>query len=236
MIPAAAQISIGMASGRWRPAPQSLLLLLLCLLSLVSCCVGYRPGDIVPMTKTTQYHSSRTPSHDMIGRHCPVFAVNREVLVPFAKPVGYTGADPVKISFQVGKEKFMIPWLLVINRQTREVPMIDVHLRYSGSDLLGVTAKVIDMPQHYIAVHPDISKQFWDAEHWPKHVLVRYTWEEQSEIDVATGFYVLFGSGLLMSFILSIYILQSSQEKLTRFVMEAVADSSIVEGGIAKVE
>ncbi|CAM8887018.1 unnamed protein product [Rhodiola kirilowii] len=226
-----------MISRRTNPAsPLPILHLLLCLLLLASNCVGYRPGDIVPMSKTSQYHSSRTPLHDMIGRHCPIFAVNREVLVPFAKPVGYTGADPVKISFQVGKEKFMIPWLLVINRQTKEVPMIDVHLRYSGSDLLGVTAKVIDMPHHYIDVHPDISKQFWNAEHWPKHVLVRYTWEEQSEIDVATGFYVLFGSGLLMSFILSIYVLQSSQEKLTKFVIETVAESSMVEGVIAKVE
>lgn len=31
-------------------------------------------------------------------------------------------------SFQVGREKFLIPWLFVINRNSREVPMIDVHL------------------------------------------------------------------------------------------------------------
>lgn len=24
--------------------------------------------------------------------------------------------------------------------------------------------------------HPEIRKQFWDPQHWPKHVLVRYTW------------------------------------------------------------
>jgi len=47
---------------------------------------------------------------------------------------------------------------------------------------------------------------------------------------------VLFGSGLVLSFILAIYVLQSSQEKLTRFVREAVADSSLPEGGVAKVE
>ncbi|KAJ0790958.1 hypothetical protein HanOQP8_Chr01g0000271 [Helianthus annuus] len=98
-------------------------------------------------------------------------------------------------SFQVGKEKYYIPWLLVINRKSSEVPMIDVHLRYSASDFLGVTAKVIDMPHHYVELHPDIGKQFWDPQTWPKYVLVRYTWEEQSEIDVASGFYVLFGSG-----------------------------------------
>ncbi|XP_022157272.1 uncharacterized protein LOC111024020 isoform X2 [Momordica charantia] len=174
----------------------SILSLLVLLLFLIPISMAYRPGDIVPMSKMGQYHSSRTVWHDMIGRHCPIFAVNREVLVPIPKPVGYTGADPYKISFQVGKEKFLIPWLLVINRKSTEVPMIDVHLRYSGSDLHGVTAKVADMPHIYIDTHPHISKQFWDQQHWPKHVLVRYTWEEQSEIDVTSGLYVLFGSGL----------------------------------------
>ncbi|CAK9323407.1 unnamed protein product [Citrullus colocynthis] len=213
-----------------------ILPLLVSLLSLVPISLAYRPGDIVPMSKMGQYHSSRTVWHDMIGRHCPIFGVNREVLVPIPKPVGYTGADPYKISFQVGKEKFLVPWLLVINRKSAEVPMIDVHLRYSGSDLHGVTAKVVDMPHIYIDTHPNISKQFWDQQHWPKHILVRYTWEEQSDIDVTSGLYVLFGSGLTLSFILSIYILQSSKDKLARFVRETVVESSIPGVGVAKVE
>ncbi|CAL9170762.1 uncharacterized protein LOC135648959 [Musa acuminata AAA Group] len=202
---------------------------------LPSISLAYRPGDIVPMSKAGQYHASRTSWHDVIGRHCPIFAVNREVLIPISKPTGFTGADPYKISFQVGHEKFYVPWLYVINRKSSEVPLIDFHLRYSGNDLHGVTAKVIDMPHHYIEVHPDIRKHFWDPQNWPKYVLVRYTWEEQSEIDVAGGFYVLFGSGLAVSFILAIYVLQSSKEKLTRFVRENVAETSMP-GGVAKVE
>ncbi|KAK4800946.1 hypothetical protein SAY86_021433 [Trapa natans] len=214
--------------------PSGLILLLALLLP--SICDAYRPGDIVPMSRRGQYHSSRTAWQDLIGRQCPIFAVNREVLIPIPKPTGFTGADPYKISFQVGREKFLIPWLFVINRNSREVPMIDVHLKYSGSDLHGVTAKILDMPHHYIDIHPDISKQFWNSEIWPKHVLARYTWEEQSEIDVTSGFYVLFGSGLLLSFILSIYVLQSSRDKLARFVRETVAETSMPAGGIAKVE
>lgn len=225
---------IGRIGTNGGPICSSLSILLL--MSLASCSLAYRPGDIVPMSKTGQYHSSRTVSHDMIGRHCPIFAVNREALIPIPKPTGYTGADPYKISFQVGREKFFIPWLLVINRKGPEVPMIDVNLRYSGSDLLGVTAKVVDMPHHYLEIHPDIRKQFWDSQHWPKHVLVRYTWKEQSEMDVTSGFYVLFGSGLLMTFILTIYILQSSQDKFAKFVMETVAETSMPAGGVAKVE
>ncbi|RRT76043.1 hypothetical protein B296_00017477, partial [Ensete ventricosum] len=113
-----------------------------------------------------------------------------QVLIPISKPTGFTGADPYKmsvgfrsfpivimlLSFQVGHEKFYVPWLYVINRKSSEVPLIDFHLRYSGNDLHGVTAKVIDMPHHYIEVHPDIHKHFWDPQNWPKYVLVRYTW------------------------------------------------------------
>ncbi|CAH8278402.1 unnamed protein product [Arabidopsis lyrata] len=51
---------------------------------------AYRPGDIVRMSKMGQYHSSRITWHDVIGKHCPIFAVNREVLIPIAKPIGYT--------------------------------------------------------------------------------------------------------------------------------------------------
>ncbi|XP_043707344.1 uncharacterized protein LOC122656765 [Telopea speciosissima] len=213
-----------------------LLFLFLFLFQFASIAHSYRPGDIVPMSKMGQYHSSRSPWHDVIGRHCPIFSVNREVLMPIAKPTGYTGADPYKLSFQVGREKFLIPWLFIINRKSAEVPMIDVHLRYSGGDILGVTAKVVDMPHHYVEIHPQIRKQFWDLQTWPKHVLLRYTWEEQSEIDVTAGFYVLFGSGLVLSFILAIYVLQSSQDKLARFVRETVAESSMPGGGVAKVE
>ncbi|GJM94720.1 hypothetical protein PR202_ga11393 [Eleusine coracana subsp. coracana] len=168
--------------------------LLLCS-SLAPLAVAYRPGDIVPMLRSGQYHSSRSVWFDVVGRHCPAFAVNREVLMPIPKPTGFTGADPYKITFQIGHEKFHVPWLYVINRKSSQVPLIDFHLKYSGNDLLGVTAKVVDMPHHYIAF-----------------------------------------AGLVLSFILAIYVLQSSQEKLTRFVREAVADSSLPEGGIAKVE
>ncbi|KAG9445480.1 hypothetical protein H6P81_016820 [Aristolochia fimbriata] len=230
-----APVSLHVMAADWRLLLKCFLLLFT-LPSSVLFAAAYRPGDIVPLSKMGQYHASRTVWQDVIGRHCPIFAVNREVLIPIAKPTGYTGADPYKISFQVGKEKFLVPWLLVINRKSTEVPMIDVQLRYSGSDLHGVTAKVIDMPHHYLEIHPDIRKHFWDVERWPKHILVRYTWKEHSEIDVASGFYVLFGSGLVLSFILAIYVLQSSQEKLARFVRETVVESSMPGGGIAKVE
>lgn len=74
--------------------------------SLLSISLAYKPGDIVPMSRQGQYHGvitrtefsfyldpflihfdlmyfgksqSRTVWQDAIGRHCPIFAVNREV-------------------------------------------------------------------------------------------------------------------------------------------------------------
>ncbi|KAF6143477.1 hypothetical protein GIB67_029646 [Kingdonia uniflora] len=136
----------------------------------------------------------------MIGRHCGLFAVKREVLNPIAKPTGYTGADSYKmlefilLSFQVGREKFLIPWFLVINRKGSEVLLIDVHLRYSGSDLHGVMAKVINMPHSYVETHPNIRKQFWDPEQWLKHVLVRYTWRITVKFGINGNLIDLMGS------------------------------------------
>ncbi|XLS77942.1 hypothetical protein HN51_062167 [Arachis hypogaea] len=46
----------------------------------------------------------------------------------YTKANGYTGADPYKISFQVGREKFLIPWLPVVNQKSTEVSMIEVEL------------------------------------------------------------------------------------------------------------
>ncbi|KAF3333592.1 hypothetical protein FCM35_KLT01283 [Carex littledalei] len=222
-------------SSHSRATQPIIFIFLVWICSLPSLSLAYRPGELVPMSRSGQYHGSRTVWHDVVGRYCPVFAVNKEVLMPIPKPVGFTGADPYKLSFQIGHEKVYVPWLYVINRKSPEVPMIDFHLKYSGNDIHGVTAKVIDMPHHYIQVHQDIKKNFWSPQQWPKFIIVRYTWEETSEIDVAGGFYVLFGSGLILSFILAIYVLQSSKDKLEKFVIDTVVDTS-PEGGVAKVE
>jgi len=211
--------------------PTTAMLLLLVVVEVIGmmgmASASYRVGDLVPMSRMGQYHAMRTNWHDILGHHCPIFGVNREVLFPIPKPTGYTGADAYKISFLVGREKFLIPWLLVINRKSSEIPMIDIHLRFSGSDIHGVTAKVVNMPRQYVDSHEDLLKEFWDPEHWPKRILVRYFWEETSEIDVSGGFYVLFGAGFLLTVVMSIYILQSSQEKLVRFVRENVVESSL---------
>ncbi|WRX21773.1 hypothetical protein QQP08_014260 [Theobroma cacao] len=220
----------------------SLLLLIFVSFSLPLISVAYRPGDIVPMSKMGQYHSSRTVWHDVIGKHCPIFAVNREVLIPIAKPTGYTGADPYKISFQVGKEKFLIPWLFLINRKSSEVPMIDMHLRYSGGDLHGVTAKIMlkfiqifvnnsgilniglnmclsDTPVYHGITR--ISQYIGDVSKLPLFVL---------KCDMVV---MVIWQGGAIGDRCGIWILRSVR---IRFVRETVAESSAPGVGVAKVE
>ncbi|KAH9544843.1 hypothetical protein CY35_12G016500 [Sphagnum magellanicum] len=178
----------------------------------------------------------RTSWLHQLGRHSPHFGVDTEVVMPIPKPSGFSDDDAYKISFQLGREKYQTPWLSIIGRQNKEVPIIDVTLRYSsGGDFKGVRAEVKDMPKQYLNEHEDIQRKFLDRNDWPKYVLVRYTWVEKSEINVAGGLFVLFGSGFILFLVTALHILQSSKEKLARFVKENTA-SPATSGEIAKAD
>jgi hypothetical protein len=196
----------------------------------------YQIGDSVPLARMGQFHGQRTSWLHQLGRHSPHFGVDTEVVMPIPKPSGFSDDDAYKISFQLGREKYQTPWLSIIGRQNKEVPIIDVTLRYSsGGDFKGVRAEVKDMPKQYLNEHEDIQRKFLDRNDWPKYVLVRYTWVEKSEINVAGGLFVLFGSGFILFLVTALHILQSSKEKLARFVKENTA-SPATSGEIAKAD
>lgn len=188
---------------------------------------AYVIGDFVHFARRGQYHAMRTPWYAQLGRHAPRFGINGEVVLPLPKPTGYTGSDPYKISFAFGNEMYQTPWLFVIGRKGPDVPMIDVNLRYAGGDLLGVNVKIVPMPESYLKEHESIKADFWETEKWPKHLLVRYVWEEKSEVDVTGGLFVLFGSGFVLTVFLALHILQSSKEKLSRFIQETVVQGTL---------
>ncbi|CAM6012130.1 unnamed protein product [Sphagnum balticum] len=210
--------------------------ILLSLLLLPVLGSAYQIGDSVPLARMGQFHGQRTSWLHQLGRHSPHFGVDTEVVMPIPKPSGFSDDDAYKISFQLGREKYQTPWLSIIGRQNKEVPIIDVTLRYSsGGDFKGVRAEVKDMPKQYLNEHEDIQRKFLDRNDWPKYVLVRYNWVEKSEIDVAGGLFVLFGSGFILFLVTALHILQSSKEKLARFMMENTA-SPATSGEIAKAD
>jgi len=194
---------------------------------------AYQVGDPVPVARRGQFHGQQTSWLDQLGRHCPHFGIDSEVVMPIPKPTGYSEAETYKIAFQFGREKYLTPWLLVVGR--REVPLLDVTLRHSGGDLEGATVKVLSMPPNYLKEHESLKQEFFNANEWPKHILVRYTWVERSEIDVAGGLYVLFGSGFVLFLVTALYILQSAKEKIARFLKENVVETSMV-GEVPKAD
>ncbi|CAI7836434.1 unnamed protein product [Closterium sp. NIES-53] len=175
----------------------------------------------------------RTHWHDAIGRHCPRFGINREVALPIPRPVGFEMAEhSYKMSLSVGNEKFVTPWLLVIGRKSQNVPLIEVTLTHFAGDLRGVQAKVHNLPHEYLERHRQLALEFRNESHWPKHVLMRYTWNEYAEVDVTAGLLVLFASTFILTTFLAVYILQSSKDKLAKFMNEQMAESAAaVPGG-----
>lgn len=213
---------------------------LLAICAMVQLAKGYQFGDYVPMARRGQFNNMRTHWHDAIGRHCPRFGINREVALPIPHPVGFEmNEHSYKLSLSVGKERFVTPWMLVITRKGNVVPLIDVTLTHFAGDLRGVQAKVLPLPNAYLERHFQLWHEFRNATHWPKHVLVKYTWHEYAEVDVTAGLMVLFVSTFVLTTLLAVYILQSSKEKIAKFVNEQIVETATVPGGggeVAKVD
>ncbi|CAI5978607.1 unnamed protein product [Closterium sp. NIES-65] len=218
---------------------RTLLPFVVALITMARLASAYQVGDYVPLARKGQFNNMRTHWHDAIGRHCPRFGINREVALPIPRPVGFEMAEhSYKMSLSVGNEKFVTPWLLVIGRKSQNVPLIEVTLTHFAGDLRGVQAKVHNLPHEYLERHRQLALEFRNESHWPKHVLMRYTWNEYAEVDVTAGLLVLFASTFILTTFLAVYILQSSKDKLAKFMNEQMAESAAaVPGGgeVAKV-
>ena len=48
------------------------------------------------------------------------------------------------------------------------------------------------MSKAYLYAHHQLLDEFKNATHWPKHLLVQYSWEAEQEVDALSGLYVVF--------------------------------------------
>jgi hypothetical protein len=65
-----------------------------------------------------------------------------------------------------------------------------VHVRFSrgeGGVINDVDAKVVPVAQTYLRTHRQLVREFHNDTVWPKHVLIRYTWDTRLEVDEDTG-------------------------------------------------
>lgn len=46
--------------------------------------------------------------------------------------------------------------------------------------------------QAYLYAHHQLLDEFRNATHWPKHLLVQYSWQVEQEVDALSGLYVVF--------------------------------------------
>ncbi len=61
--------------------------------------------------------------------------------------------------------------------------------------LCAALRQVLPLPDEYLLQHHVLYNEFHNASHWPKHVLVRYHFHTESDIDFDQGMYVIFGFG-----------------------------------------
>ncbi len=209
---------------------------------------AYRQGDTVHMARRAQFKQVRSEWHEIFGRYCPHFGVDRLVAVPLPKPKTFEAGDDYKMSLALDHYNFHTSWLKLIDGkrpssglgfglgfgagdgQDTNVPMLEVDLVRAGEDVTAFRAKVVPLPAKYAAAHGETVEHFRNATHWPKLLLVKYTWQERHLVRVDRGLLVVTAIGVLVGAYLMIQILSGAGDKLSLFV-EDVAYNYAGAGG-----
>lgn len=79
--------------------------------------------------------------------------------------------------------------------------------------------------------HGVLVRDFLNATHWPKHLLVHYSWRVEHEEDEARGLLVLFAAGAAAALLLGLNVARTYQDKLRAFLADVAGDAS--GGGVA---
>ncbi|KAJ9523454.1 hypothetical protein QJQ45_005347 [Haematococcus lacustris] len=171
------------------------------------------------------------PSNCFLSR-LPVSAcLQHQVAIPLPKPIlPLQLLDEYKLQLSFDGDRQLTPWLTIMGKGAPSVPVVEVVLRSSGSELLGVTASVATAPVAYQHKHMQLVQEFRNASHWPKHLLVRYHFETHNEVDLNRGLAVLFIAGLFSFLILSVTAVAGSSDKVAAFLAEVTAEDSMAVG------
>lgn len=203
------------------------LLLATCLLLLFSpsASANFRDSDIVPASRRGQFHGSRTMWHDLLGRHCPRFAVESKVAIPIPQPKGYKVVNQnYKIQFVFDGDRVHSPWIQIIGMKSPAAPIVHIQLEHTGNMLTALKAQVVPVNSEYLREHHQLLREFANATHWPKHLLVHYTWKHNNPINTNAGLYLIFILGLVVTAVLGLSILVSYHEKLDSFLADLAAE------------
>lgn len=208
--------------------------LLLQLHLLCTVAYAYHDGDYIHASRKSQFHQRRTNWQDLLGQHCPRFGMDRLVALPVPQPqLPFVETDSYKLQLSFNGDRLLTQWLPVIGQDAPDIPLVHVRLRRSGDEVLGVAAEVVDAPAHYKDLHPLLATELKNVTHWPKHVLLRYEWITENDVDLDRGLYVLFAIGIAAVLLLMLNALRGMHAKLAQFLQEVTSDDQLGPGGVA---
>ncbi|PSC71398.1 ATP-dependent helicase deoxyribonuclease subunit B [Micractinium conductrix] len=185
----------------------------------------FQESDFVPAARRAQFHGQRTHWHDILGSHCPKFGVKRLVAVPLPQPQGYKAADEYKLQLSFDGDSHVTPWLAIIGKHAASPPYVEVELVRTGSEIKSVSAQVFALDAEDQRDHAPLVKEFLNATHWPKHLLVHYTWRTQLDEDEESGLLVLFSAGAFVALLLGLNVARTYRDKLAAFLADVAGEA-----------
>ncbi|GMH35844.1 hypothetical protein BSKO_03712 [Bryopsis sp. KO-2023] len=204
---------------------------------------NFHPSDFIQTSRRAQFHGKRTHWHDLLGRHCPRFGVNTVIAVPLPKPKGFDDVDDYKVQLSFDHERLLTSWVTVIAKHPRLavgweavnakgmdsvfVPFVNLEMVSRGDRLVKVRANSFRLPKDYLGAHERLVEEYANATHWPKHVMIKYTWENLDQVDADRGLMVLLYGGLMALTVAMFGVVVSYKDKFTEFIREVAIEQDV---------
>lgn len=140
-------------------------------------------------------------------------------------PIGFASTDEYKMQLSFDGEQHITPWLQLIGRGAPSAPYVEVNLVRSGDALRSVTAAVYAIAPEDQADHRMLVEEFRNASHWPKHLLVSYSWTSRHEVDAQRGLLVLFVAGASAALLATLSAARTHRSKLKQFLADMAREN-----------
>eukprot|EP00242_Pyramimonas_sp_CCMP2087_P008067 CAMPEP_0198200330 /NCGR_PEP_ID=MMETSP1445-20131203/3363_1 /TAXON_ID=36898 /ORGANISM="Pyramimonas sp., Strain CCMP2087" /LENGTH=159 /DNA_ID=CAMNT_0043870369 /DNA_START=467 /DNA_END=946 /DNA_ORIENTATION=+ len=152
--------------------------------------------------------------------------------MPIPRPVGFIGDEEYKLTLSFEGERHMTEWMAVLPGEMQATDpswtpsLIDVHMTHTAGHVRSVRANLKPIPAAYFQSHKEELSQMGNASHWPKHVLVRYTWSEVVEVNTLGGMNFLLGTGVTMMGLILYIVVGANHEKIAKLVHDLAEEDA----------
>jgi hypothetical protein len=144
--------------------------------------------------------------------------------------------DDYRLQFAFDGGRFPTPWLAILGKRAPQGPVVEVELVRSGDALLAAKAAVRSLHEAQDR-DPRISRaaakhghqlvaEFANATHWPKHVLVSYSWKTRHEANAERGLLVLLVASAATAALAALGAARRYRNKLRAFFLEVAGEGA----------